>query len=187
MDSGNEYVVQVKKNQPSLYHQILTIQQKSQCIDVHKTNSFARGRDENREVSIYICKEEFFDGWPKVNRIVHVLRYGKRSGKSYFVDNYYISSLEVNQASIFAKGIRSHWHIENRLHWVKDVIQNEDKSRIKNKNTAAVMSAFRQLIINIYRLKGHRSIKFATEIHNNRLDKCLQIIKKLHIHKFRTV
>ena len=180
-------MVQVKKNQPGLYQKVITITEQNQPIDVHQSSCITRGRDENREVSVYLCPTETCGDWPEVKRIVKVERYGKRSGKSYYVENYYISSLEENQASIFAKGIRSHWHIENRLHWVKDVIQNEDKSRIRNKNTAAVMSAFRQLIINIYRLKGHQSIKIAFEIHNNRLDKCLKIIRQLHIYNFRTV
>lgn len=187
MDSGNEYVVQVKKNQPTLYQKMITVTEESQPIDITHSSCMTRGRDENREVSVYECPAKICEDWPQLNRIIKIERYGRRAGRSYYVDNYYISSLEENQASVFAKGIRSHWHIENRLHWVKDVIQNEDKSRIKHKNTAAVMSAFRQLTINIYRLRGHQSIKMAFEMHNNRLLECLQIIRQLHMNKFRTV
>ena len=42
--------------------------------------------------------------------------------------SYYISSLPPTSTRI-AKVIRQHWHIENRLHWVKNVIFNEDESK----------------------------------------------------------
>ncbi|MEY3554685.1 MAG: hypothetical protein RLZZ580_738, partial [Cyanobacteriota bacterium] len=59
---------------------------------------------------------------------IKVERRGSRGDKTYEETAYYISSL-TESAQVFAKIIRGHWKIENQLHWVKDVIFEEDKSQ----------------------------------------------------------
>ncbi|MDZ8066276.1 MAG: ISAs1 family transposase [Nostoc sp. DedQUE08] len=54
----------------------------------------------------------------------------------------YISSI-VSTAKEFAHGIRGHWGIENRLHWVKDVVLNEDNSTIRMGKAPANLSIMR--------------------------------------------
>ncbi len=63
----------------------------------------------------------------------------------------------------FAKHIRSHWGIENRLHWVKDTQMNEDKSKTKSGNAPENLSIMRNICINLFRLNGKDSIKLAME------------------------
>lgn len=58
-------------------------------------------------------------------------------------------------------GIRGHWSIENRLHWVKDVIQHEDDSRIRKGNGIETLSILKNMAINICRECGFDSIKAA--------------------------
>lgn len=70
---------------------------------------------------------------------------------------FYISSL-VNSAADFAKGIRGHWGIENRLHWVKDVIFDEDHSSIRMGNAPANLSVMRTIALNLLRRYGYSSI-----------------------------
>jgi hypothetical protein len=67
--------------------------------------------------------------WVGLKSLLKVERTGTRAGKAYHEVAYYISSL-VRSAVDFAQGIRGHWEIENRLHWVKDVVFNEDVSTI---------------------------------------------------------
>jgi predicted transposase YbfD/YdcC len=62
--------------------------------------------------------------------------------------------------------VRSHWHIENRLHYTKDVIMREDKECTKNKPAAANLALFRNFAFNILKTKD-KSIKQATEIFAN--------------------
>jgi predicted transposase YbfD/YdcC len=76
--------------------------------------------------------------------------------------HYYISSLCSDDAELFARGIRGHWSIENRLHWVKDVIQHEDGSGIKKGNGIETLSILKNVAINISRELGFDSIKGAT-------------------------
>ena len=73
--------------------------------------------------------------------LIKVERNGTRAG-TYHQVAYYISSL-VRSATDFAKGIRGHWGIENRLHWLKDVIFDEDHSTIRMGNAPANLSGVR--------------------------------------------
>ncbi len=67
---------------------------------------------------------------------------------------YYITSLDANAASL-AKAIRSHWGIENSLHWVLDVTFKEDQSRIRMGHGPENMALLRRLCVNL--LKRHPS------------------------------
>ena len=48
-------------------------------------------------------------------------------------------------------GIRSHWAIENSLHWILDVTFNEDKSRIRKANAPQNMAIVRHIVMNLVR------------------------------------
>ncbi|WP_442947545.1 ISAs1 family transposase [Nostoc sp.] len=63
---------------------------------------------------------------------------------------YYIISL-IRSAVDFAYGIRGHWGIENRLHWVKDVVFDEDNLTIRTRNAPVNLSIVRLLALNIWR------------------------------------
>lgn len=58
---------------------------------------------------------------------------------------YYISSIEHTQTETLATAIRSHWMIENNLHWVLDVVFNEDGSRIRDEIAAQNLSWIRKI------------------------------------------
>ena len=53
---------------------------------------------------------------------------------------------------------RGHWTIENRLHWVRDVTFDEDRSRVRKGSGAQVMASLRNLAISLLRLAGARYI-----------------------------
>jgi predicted transposase YbfD/YdcC len=73
--------------------------------------------------------ENISSQWLGLKSIVRVERFGTRAGKAYEETVYYISSVTL-EASDFAKGIRGHWGVENRLHWVKDVVFDEDQAQM---------------------------------------------------------
>lgn len=104
-----------------------------------------------------------------------------REDKAYSKNHFYISSLDDNKADVFAKGIRSHWSIENRLHWVKDVILNEDNSRIRSGKIVRNLSLVKSTIINVFRLNGYTSIKKAIEQFANRPSKARILLDHIHI------
>ncbi|MBD2605939.1 transposase [Scytonema hofmannii FACHB-248] len=73
--------------------------------------------------------------------------------------------------------IRGHWGIENRLHWVKDVIFDEDNSTIRMGNAPANLSVMRTIALNILRRNGHASITTAQRFISNDIDKLLALVE----------
>lgn len=69
---------------------------------------------------------------------------------------YYISSLP-NDARRILHAVRSHWGIENSLHWVLDVAMGEDNSRIRKDHAAENMSLLRRMALNL--LKQEKTLK----------------------------
>ncbi len=65
--------------------------------------------------------------WVGVQRLIRVQREGIRANKPFEETVFYISSLCLDAAG-FAAQIQQHWHIENRLHWPKDVVLKEDEA-----------------------------------------------------------
>lgn len=161
IDSGNDYIIQVKRNQPTLLKSIVTAfgSQTPSSSAVHEENS--RGRYEKRTTRILEPAEDMKDIWKGIQRVIHVERRFVRKGKETLSHHYYISSLDSDDAALFAKGIRGHWSIENRLHWVKDVIQYEDDSGIKKGNGIETLSILKNVAINVSRELGFDSIKGA--------------------------
>ena len=75
-----------------------------------------------------------------------------------------ITSLDAEQAGTeqLAGYIRGHWQIENRLHWVRDVTYDEDRSQVRTGSAPRVMASLRNLAISALRLNGHTNIASAT-------------------------
>ena len=72
----------------------------------------------------------------------------KASGKTEKSIRYYIGSKPGN-ASFYQKNIRSHWEIENKLHWALDIDFQEDADRKRNKNAAQNFSLANKVALNI--------------------------------------
>jgi predicted transposase YbfD/YdcC len=162
IDSGNDYIIQVKKNQPTLFQSIAMAfdSQTHSSSAVHEEHS--RGRHETRTAHVLEADEDMKNIWKGIQHVIHVERRFVRKGKETQSHHYYISSLSSDNAELFANAIRGHWSIENRLHWVKDVIQYEDDSGIKKGNGIETLSILKNVAINVSRELGFDSIKGAT-------------------------
>jgi predicted transposase YbfD/YdcC len=86
--------------------------------------------------------------------------------KEHKTDSLYISDLENNCAAYFAAGLRSHWSIENKLHYAKDVSMREDRECTKDKQAAANLALIRDFTFNISKSKN-KSVKYAAEVFAN--------------------
>ena len=157
IEGGNDYVITVKGNQPRLLAQMETLAQRTQpaerFVDVEKN----RGRITCRLVNVFTDISGIDLDWVGLQSLIQIERIGIRQGKPYQQTSYYISSL-FTSALEFAQVIRSHWGIENRLHWVKDVIFGEDAALCRDYNAATNWSFIRTIAINIARMSGYDSL-----------------------------
>lgn len=72
--------------------------------------------------------------------------------------------------------VRGHWTIENRLHWVRDVTFDEDRSQVRRKNGPRVMATLRNVAISVLRLAGARYIAKATRWCARHVDACMRLV-----------
>ena len=121
----------------------------SKSIDNYSTyDTNDHGRYEERSIEIFDDLHMIAKDWTMVRRLLKitskVIRYGNVSEET----RYYISNLTVD-AKTFLHIIRSHWAIENSLHYVKDVAFLEDFNRMRTKQIPVVTSLLRSLAINL--------------------------------------
>ena len=185
-NSGNGYLIEVKGNQKKLLHQVKQIVRNNEPIDTCSTEEKNRGRQENRYHEIYHSTNDIPAGWKGVQRVIYVHRYGHRPDKKknngfYSEQHYYIAGYEFNDARQVARGIRQHWGIENKIHFVKDTHFNEDNNGIRHNQAAAILSIFQDVAINIYRCKGFNSLKTATIFFANKVNELFKFVNAKHI------
>ena len=117
----------------------------------------SHGRQVQRSVSVLTPTTGIEPVWVGVKRIIKVERTGIRNRKPFEEKVFYISSLTEN-ATKFAYRIRAHWHVENRLHWVKDVVLKEDESPLCGGHALINFGILRTIAMNVFRKEGFSSI-----------------------------
>lgn len=178
IDGGNNYLVKVKGNEKTLLNTIKEIVDKTSAISSITEKQTQRGRKEERITKIYLPTSQIPEGWSELNRIIQVERNCQSKRGTHNTDSYYISSVKSNDAEIFSTGIRGHWSIENKLHWVKDVIQKEDSTKHKSGYAAKNMSLIRNIAINIFRNNGYDSTKHASLFFASNIKVLINIISR---------
>jgi len=109
-------------------------------------------------VAVYAAAAtQLTQAWVGLRHFVHVHRQRLVKGQLSQVDAYFMSDLSLDAAD-FAQGIRGHWGIENKLHWVKDVVCREDANRIRHKRGAINVAVLGTIALNLHRQAGHNSI-----------------------------
>lgn len=178
MDGGNDYLIQVKGNRKNLYEALKKYEGQTEPISEYTRTEKNRGRKENRKIRVYKPNDEDpeLKKWKKINIILILTSSGIRNGKKYDKMHYYITSRTEQSAQYYVDKIRSHWGIENKSHWVKDVIMNEDGSKIKNRERSIILSSVRLLVKNIFRVNKYQSIKHGIEKHQNNLHASIELI-----------
>jgi predicted transposase YbfD/YdcC len=161
---GAHYLFTVKGNQPTLRRALARLPwaQAPGLLD----RQVGHGRTESRSIKV-IDLDATPEGalFPHGARAIKVVRRRRLSGrrKPSVETVYAITSLGHRDADsrLLAGWIRSHWTIENSLHWVRDVTQGEDHSSVRTGNGPQVMAALRNTAINIIRLRAGTNIAAA--------------------------
>lgn len=153
IDQEGEYLISLKGNQGTLHQDVIEYFKDEELRD--KCHSFVEydkghGRIEERRafVTANIAWLQQLHDWPGLKSLGMVIATVQKQGKTSTETRYYISSLEPD-AEKFNKAARSHWSIENKLHWRLDVLFNEDKCCIRNDNAAENMNILRKWALNI--------------------------------------
>lgn len=157
IESGNDYVIAVKKNQPKLYQWIETQFEQHPADSVADDIEHTRDRTMQRTVSVLNVLPGLDAAWTGVQRLIRVERTGIRSTEPTHETMFYFSSLAVD-AEKLSRRIREHWHIENRLHYPKDVVFAEDTAPLCDGYAPANFAILRTISLNLFRLQGFASI-----------------------------
>lgn len=167
IDKDADYILAIKGNQGNLYNAIKRFFNKDYITGFDGYSFFEspeenkHGRSDQRKIYTYICNENTFknnvnEGWTNLNTIIRVESQRLIKGELKTENRYYISSLK-NNAEEFSNKIRTHWFIENKLHWSLDISFREDECRKRYKNSGENFAKLRRIALNI--LKNDKSEK----------------------------
>jgi predicted transposase YbfD/YdcC len=170
IENEADYVLVVKENQGQLFRTIQGLFNDAQELhwvdcDHHKTVNKGHGRVEIRECWAtsdpdYLHYIGLFADWKGLQSIA-MIRAERRIGEHKSVERrYFISSLKSNAQQLL-RAARTHWHIENQLHWVLDLAFREDESRVRKGNGPQNFAVLRHLALNLLRQEStaKRSIR----------------------------
>jgi predicted transposase YbfD/YdcC len=157
VDKSGEYVIALKKNQGNLYKNVEEIFKEAiakgfegfKYSDYH-TKEDEHGREEIRHYLMLSDIQERIDPgkkWMNLQSVGMVEYIRKVNEKTKVETRYYISSLTDN-AKLLGESVRSHWSIENSLHWVLDVALREDDCRIRKDNAPQNFAVLRHIAVN---------------------------------------
>ncbi len=162
-----DYVLALKENQKRLFEETLESFAYLKPTGIDVSVDSGHGRVETRkcyiinDLSMLLSHED--KSWAGLKSIVKIEseHFIKSTGEIQSQSRYYISSLE--EAEKINQAVRRHWGIENKLHWVLDVVFNEDKQRSRT-----MFAAQNQAIINKVALNLIQKNKTAGSIRLNR-------------------
>ncbi len=159
VDSDGDYLLALKRNQQDLFDAVrkaLASSVNEEVICMEKSH----GRSEARAYHVMDATElsKTFPQWKGLKSVGVALGYRQtKQGQASLEYRYYISSAALTKAR-FANAVRSHWAVENSLHWVLDVSMKEDQCQIYRGNAAEVLSGARKMALNMLRAETTRQV-----------------------------
>ena len=157
-----DYLLALKSNQLSLAGEVkLFFADPERCPDApHETVEAGHGRIETRRHFVshdigWLSSDRRFPGEPrfpglKAIAMAEAIVEDKASGATTTARRYYISSMALDPV-FFAKAVRAHWGVENRLHWVLDVVFHDDLMRLRTANGPKNMATVKHMALNLFK------------------------------------
>ena len=169
LDRGADYLLALKDNQRSLADEVALFFQTPQpsCGEPFETIDANHGRIETRRHWVshdvdWLTTTRRFPGEPRfpgLTAIAMVEACVERNGAVTTARRYFLSSLPI-EAKMLARAVRAHWGIENRLHWVLDVVFHDDLMRLRTNHGPKNMATIKHMAMNLLRAApGKDSIK----------------------------
>ena len=157
-EKGADYVLALKGNQGELNEMVEDLFSNGfdndfKNLKLEKDNDLDKGHGRVEQRTCYVLPvpkylEYFKEDWCALKTFICIESKRQIKDKTETEKRYYISSLKPNAQKI-SQSIRSHWAIENNLHWVLDVTFNEDDCRIRRGMASENMTVMRHLAINL--------------------------------------
>ena len=155
---GADYLLALKDNWPALAEEVRRAFDTAPAgtLATHVTTDGDHGRIEVRHAFVshdvgWLASDRRFPGewrFPDLAMIGMVEAEVERNGRTSIARRYYLSSAPLT-ARAFAAAVRAHWGIENRLHWVMDVVFHDDLMRLRTGAGPANMATIRHAALNI--------------------------------------
>ena len=154
---GADYLIAVKDNWPNLHGEIERyFEAPPDSLDRHATTDGDHGRIEVRRHVVshdvaWLSTDRRFPGEPRfpgLAAIALVEAEVERGGKTTLARRYYLSSALLD-ARTFARAVRAHWGVENRLHWVMDVVFHDDLARLRTGHGPENMAIVKHMAMNL--------------------------------------
>lgn len=166
LENRADYVLPVKENQPRLLDALQGLFDDPEEMrwvecDSFRTVNKGHGRIESRECwttsdSEYLKYIATLADWQGLQSIAMVQAERRTGEKTTTTRRYFISSLK-SDAKLMLRAVRTHWGIENKVHWILDITFREDDSRIRRGNGAQNFAVLRHIALNL--LKRENSAK----------------------------
>ncbi len=156
---GADYVFGLKGNQSTLSSQVKHSFEVTEWHNYpyfsgwgHRTKGRGHGRSESRRYVALACDHwENIEAWTGMKSVTMVESLRQTDAGISSEKRYYISSLAPDSEQL-AHAIRSHWEIENRLHWCLDMTFHEDVSRVRIDHAPENLNIVKKIAMNLLRL-----------------------------------
>ena len=155
VERGGDYLWMIKGNQPTLRDAVSLLFAQppwgEEFPEARQDDSHG-GRREQRWLRSSAALNEYLE-WPNLGQVCCLERTRTRKGDKSVERAYAITSLNQGDADPerLLKLWRSHWRIENQVHWVRDVTFDEDRCQVRTGAAPQVMAALRNLVIGLVR------------------------------------
>jgi predicted transposase YbfD/YdcC len=169
IDRGADYLLALKDNQRCLANEVELFfeARANRCGEPFETVDNDHGRIETRRHFVshdvsWLTTERRFPGEPRfpgLKAVAMVEAAVERNGTVSVARRYFLSSMQLD-SRMLARAVRAHWGIENRLHWVLDVVFHDDLMRLRTEHGPKNMATIKHMAMNLIRsATGKDSLK----------------------------
>lgn len=165
---GADYMLAVKENQGSLHADIQDLFDGAEAFAFEDIPHAAwqaitkgHGRIETRQCwtitdPASLAYIQNLQAWPMLASVVKITAHRRIGEETSTETRYFISSL-AGDAKQMAQAVRSHWAIENSLHWVLDIAFREDESRVRKDHGPQNLAILRQITLNLLKQNAEKA------------------------------